>query len=182
MKTKTETNINPPKALSLMLLSFLLLSSSCIQVELKPINDSGEKYAVNGDELEYFEYLETKPRASTADGARLTALLLGQSPWYMNIEELRRFLIDKRGIKEKWEISEAAPLTRGKLAFMICYSAGITTSLVMNLTPRSERYAMREAVFHELIKPSNQFHYVSGRELMDAITKTETYMKKKESE
>ena len=82
-------------------------------------------------------------------------------------------------MKEEWEISEVAPLTRGKLAFMMCYAANIKSSMIMQLTQPSERLALREAVFHELMVPSSTYRYVSGQYLLDVVSRTEAWMEKK---
>lgn len=166
---------------SWILIGPLLLSfGACDLLHLKPIvNDSGEQYVKLGQELEYYEYLKEKPRASTGDGARMVALMVDQSPWYTDLQELKSLLLEKEIIRPDWEISEAAPLTAGKIAYMVCQAAEIDTSMIMHITVPSERYAMRETVFHEIMMPSSIYRYVSGARLMDIISKTVDYQEKR---
>ena len=131
-----------------------------------------------GDDFSYFDYLKTKPRASTADGARLTLLLLGDPAWCKDRDVLKERLLARGAVRKDWEISEYAPLTRGKLAFMMCRAARIRTSIVMQLAPPWERYALREAAYHRLMPLSSTEHYVSGKELLDVVARTEEWMKK----
>lgn len=165
-----------------MVLPMLFFIPACHFFTLKPIPIDESFSPELANEMEYYEHLINKPRASTGDGSRLVALIIGEMPWGKSLETLRKTLLEKAIIKEEWEISEAAPLTTGKLAFMICYAAEIRTSMIMQLTVPSERYALREAVFHDLMKPSSPYRYVSGSDLLDVLATTEEYLKRKSSE
>jgi hypothetical protein len=162
------------------LLGLLLCTPACDTIGLKPIvEDSGEEFVKLGQEMEYYEYLREKPRASTADGARLIALMAGLSPWYREPKDLKDLLLDHGIVRPEWEISDAAPLTAGKIAYMVCRAAKIDTSVIMHLTVPSERYSMREAVFHKIMQPSSIYRYVSGAKLLDIISKTMDYQEKR---
>jgi len=163
-----------------MILSFLIIGSGCVTYDLTPIPVQEGAMAQFADEMEYFEYLKDKPRCSTADAARLVSMLLDEKATFSENAELKLVLLEHGIVKEEWEISEAAPLTKGRLAFMLCYAADIKTSMVMIFSEPSERYAIREAVYHELIEPSNRYGYVSGKELMDALSNTENYLKRRD--
>jgi len=161
------------------ILAGLLLAAGC-GAPSKPIPFEGEFILAPDNELDYYEELKEKPRASMADAARLTVPLTKEAAWNRDPEELRRILLDRNVIKEEWEISETAPLTRGKLAFMICRAAGIRSSLYMRLGIPRERYAIREAVFHDLMTSSSPHRYVSGSELLDVLAKTREYVKRRD--
>jgi hypothetical protein len=165
-----------------ILLSLFLLTGACELLELKPIwSESGEVYVNLGQEMEYYSYLAEKPRASMGDGVRLVSLLLERSPWYTDLADLRVFLLEKEVIRADWEISEAAPLTAGKMAYMVCRAAKIDTSMIMHLTVPSERYALRETTFHEIQLHSSIYRYVTGAKLLDIISKTMEFQEKRSS-
>jgi len=161
--------------LPLVLLPLLFLVPACRQIQLKPIESEPHLSVKLGDEFEYYDYLRSKPRASTADGARLLALTYGKYPWSKEMKALKEILLEQKVIKKEWEISEAAPLTAGKIAFMICYSIPIKTSLIMAMTVPSERYSLRELVFHEIMSPSGIYRYISGTELLDIFARAESF-------
>lgn len=162
-----------------LLLPVLLSAIGCRFMPLRPVRTPDSPAAQMGDEMAYYEYLLNKTRASTADGARITALLIGEFPWNNDLKEIRRLLLERNLIKEEWEISAAAPLTAGKLAFMMCYTADIQTSMIMWFTGPTERYALREAIFHELMNPSCTYCYVSGEELLNVVSRTEAFMRQR---
>lgn len=163
----------------LLLLPVLLSATGCRFMPLRPVRTLESPAVQMGDEMAYYEYLLNKPRASTADGARVTALMIGEYPWNKELDEIRQLLLERDLVKEEWEISAAAPLTAGKLAFMMCYTADIQTSMIMWFTGPSERYALREAIFHELMNPSCTYCYVSGEELLNVVSRTEAFMRKR---
>ena len=156
----------------------LLLCPACRLAPVPPDPPEVDQAVRFGDSFSYFDYLKTKPRASTADGARLTLLLLGDSAWCRDRDTLKKRLLAQGSLKKEWEISEYAPLTRGKLAFMMCYAAKIRTSIVMQIAPPLERYALREAAYHRIMPLSSTEHYVSGKELLDVVARTEEWMMK----
>ncbi|MHC4943125.1 MAG: hypothetical protein ACYTG7_08925 [Planctomycetota bacterium] len=165
----------------IMALHSALLLAGCITIELKPIPHEGEFVLTPQNEMDYYDALKDKPRASMADAARLVVPLLGESPMHKTTDELQRILLEHGVIEEGWEISEAAPLTKGKIAFMVCLSTKIHTSLIMKVAPPTERYAMREAVYHELMTHSSPYRYVPGSELMDILADTQAFIKRREA-
>jgi hypothetical protein len=168
--------------LGFFIAAFLLSAGFACHFPLTPLPDQAEFILAPDNELDYYELLRAKPRASMADAARLVVPLTGEAAWGRNPAELRRILLDRGAIEEDWEISETAPLTRGKLAFMICRAADIESGVFMRLGISSERYALREAVFHDLMTPSSTDRYVPGSELLDILAKTRDFVKRRESE
>lgn len=160
------------RSTTLALVAVLLFVSGCAYLKLKPIPHDGEVILEPDRQFQYYDKLKDKPRASLADAARLTTMLLDKEPWYKDVKTLRTILLEAEVIEEDWEISEAAPLTKGKLAYMMVYTAQVRTSLIMLLTYPTERYALREAVYHELMFPSSPYRYVSGKELLDTVVLT----------
>lgn len=167
-------------AIRFLLLGWGLLGlcSACRLAPVPPDPPEVARAVRFGDSFAYFEYLKEKPRASTADGARLTLLLLEDPAWSKDRGALKKRLLAHGAALKSWEISEYAPLTRGKLAFMVCYAAGIRTSMVMQFAPPSERYALREAAYHRLLPLSSTKHYVSGKELLNVVARTEAWMER----
>lgn len=161
----------------LLILAGLILTCSCSNYHLKPIEGGAPPAIKLADEFIYYDYLKEKPRASTADAARIFCLIYNKYPWTMSGEEMKKVLLDKKIIKPHWEISEAAPLTAGKLAFMICYSIPIKTSMIMAVSAPSQRYSLREAAFHEIMDLSGIYRYISGQELINIIARAENFRK-----
>lgn len=158
-----------------LLLPALFLAFGC-RAALRPIPNEGEVILTYETELDYNDELLGKSRVSIADAARLILQLDGGDPLNKNLDVLYKELLDRELIKADWDVSESAPLTAGKLAFMICQAAEIKTSLIMRFTPPSEHYAFREAMHHKLMPASGIDRYVSGQELFDALSMTKSWM------
>ena len=164
------------RTLPLLGLLLLALAPAC-ELTLKAVDTPPFEGIALEDEMGYYAYLMTKPRATTADGARITALMKGDAPWTWDCTRLKAYMVENGYAEEAWEISEAAPLTAGKLSYMMCYAAPIKTSMIMAFTPPSERYALREMIFHELMKAKCMICYISGEELLDVAAKTQEFKK-----
>jgi hypothetical protein len=179
---KEETRTMTGKQIILIVaIHSALLLAGCITIDLKAIPHEGEFILTPQTEMEYYDALKDKPRASMADAARLVLPLVDESPMNRTTDELRGILLDHGLIEAEWEISEAAPLTKGKLAYMVCVAAEIRTSLIMKVVPPTERYTLREAVFHELMTHTSPYRYVPGGELMDILAKTQAFIKRREA-
>ena len=79
-------------------LTGLLVLLSIPACRLAPVEPAGPEVIQMikiGDEMGYYEYLMEKPKASTADGARITSLLLGAYPWNKSLDEIKAHLLKK---------------------------------------------------------------------------------------
>ncbi|MBU0755251.1 MAG: hypothetical protein KJ645_08935 [Planctomycetes bacterium] len=171
--------MNIYQRLKILSFGWLLIVSGCAPFNLVSIPDREEVILTPENEMDYYDALKDKPRVSMADGIRMIFALTAESPHGKSVDTLRRHLIGKEIIPADWEITESAPLTKGKLAYMICNAADVRTSLIMKLGVSSERYALREAVYHELMTSSSIYRYVSGNELLDALSQTQDFLQRR---
>ena len=162
--------------------ALLLLVPACRLTPVEPDPPEVDHMIKIADEFGYLLHLREKPRATTPDAARITFLLIDGYPWNKDMTGLRKALLEKEAVMEEWEISDAAPLTRGKLAYMMCAAAGIKTSMVMQLTYPNERMSLREMVFHQLMPMSSTYRYVSGSYLLDVVSRTDIWMERNAEE
>ena len=167
----------------LLIITLLVIVSGypgCNLFELEPLPYQEEIVLVQENEMDYLDGLLNKSRTSMADAARLVLPLIGESPYLISLVDLSSILLERGIIQEEWEISETAPLTKGRLAYMICRAAEIETSLTMKMGLPFQRFALREAVFHGLMESSSIYRYVPGEELLDIMAQTEDFIRKRE--
>ncbi len=124
-------------------------------------------------EMDFLLYLQQKPAASTADAVKAVALSIDIVPWEKSLDDLVGILIDRSIIRPEWKISESKPLTKGKFAYMICRACGIRGGLFMTLFGPSERYCLKELVYHEIMAPGCLSCCLPGQEVLNIIAQAD---------
>ena len=120
--------------------------------------------------------LAEKPVATVEDGLRM-ALLLTQGVGAA--EPLADVAAKLRGsglVRDAWLEKPGDPLRKGQLAYIIIKACGIKGGLTMRLTGVSERYALRECIFLNLLVRGSTGNYVSGLELLGSVGRAEKYL------
>jgi hypothetical protein len=120
--------------------------------------------------------LAEKPVATVEDGLRM-ALLLTQGVGAG--EPLADVATKLRGsglVRDAWLEKPGDPLRKGQLAHIIIRACGIKGGLTMRLTGVSERYALRECIFLNLVVRGSTGNYVSGLELLGSVGRAEKYL------
>ena len=132
-----------------------------------------EAKAPEGGRTAVLRKIYAKDRATAADACGLVLEFAGGTP--AGFDAVRKDL-EGRGILEAdWALQEAAPLTKGQLAYMLCKALGIRGGLIMSVFGLSRRYAFRECVHLNLMAAGNSSDPVSGRELIDALSRAELH-------
>jgi len=120
--------------------------------------------------------LADKPVATVEDGLRMI-LLLTQG---VGVEEPFDQVAGKARasdlVRDKWLQKPEEPLRKGQLAYMIVKACGIRGGLTMMALGVTERYALRECIFRDLLERGSTGNYVSGLELLGSIGRAEKYL------
>lgn len=130
------------------------------------------------EEFTFSRRLQEKSRASMADAVRAAALSMKQPGWAESDEELAELvkeLVERSIVKSSWQIDDKTPLTKGKIAYMICQACGLRGGLWMNLFGPSERYCLKEAMYHDIIRTGSLHIFVSGPELLDILAQADCF-------
>ena len=120
--------------------------------------------------------LVDKPVATVEDGLRMALLLTQGVGATEPFEEVAAKLRGSGLIRDKWLEKPEQPLRKGQLAYIIVKACGIKGGLTMRLTGVSERYALRECIFLNLLVRGSTGNYVSGLELLGSIGRAEKYL------
>lgn len=127
-------------------------------------------------ETSYFRELADRKATFLSDGFYSVCLLLGVADKYNNFESQKNFLKEKGMLPAKLtDLRPEAPLRKGVAAYMFCRALEIKGGALMRVFGASERYALRELVFSELMKEGHPRELVSGKELLSILLRTSDY-------
>jgi len=120
--------------------------------------------------------LAERPVATVEDGLRMALLLTRGVGATEPFEEVAAKLRGSGLIRDRWLENPEKRLRKGQLAYIIVMACGIKGGLTMRLTGVSERYALRECIFLQLLERGSTGNYVSGLELLGSIGRAEKYL------
>ena len=134
-----------------------------------------------GSDAQFFSELGYKDTASASDAARAMAIFVSEGQWSGG-----DFIADKKYLRDKgitigWLEGAAAtdPVSKGRLAGLICRALGIKGGMWMRLFGPVPRYALRECVYLDLMKGGAEYQHVTGGELVGVIDRADWFRLKK---
>jgi len=129
------------------------------------------------ENAEFFRQLREKEEVTTLlDGYRVALAVLDNENYTdVPFQTAREKLLAAGIIPERWAAQEDATLTRGKMAFILVKALGIKGGITMRLFGVSERYALKECNFEELMAAGMTWRSVSGRELVAILARADEY-------
>ena len=123
--------------------------------------------------MEYYRELARKQEATVGDAVHVVARANGYSARTDVWAELM-WLYKEHDIKFRRDIAklEKMPLTKGNAAHMLMGSMGVKGWVLQRIFKGSQRYALREAVYMELLPAESTVHQrLSGSELMGFLSR-----------
>ena len=126
--------------------------------------------------------LSYKQVAMIDDGYRAVAILTRGKDDLKEPGKCRDFLVGRKIAREKWGLAPDKPLTKGKLAYMVCQALGIKGGVTMRLFGPSQRYCLFECQYLELMTGGATYEHVTGGELVSTIDRADQYKQTEETE
>ena len=111
-------------------------------------------------ELRFLNELYAKRVAHVSDAERVLAILTGSDD-------------------QTKDVKAQQSLRKGAAALMFCEGLGIKGGIGRRLFPSSERYALRELVYEDIMQAEGVEEVVTGRELVDMFVRSVDYMEKR---
>lgn len=139
--------------------------------------DDDQQQAGDSD-AQFFMLLAYKPVASLNDAYQAVAMVVRGDGKVAPADECRKLLVERKIARESWGGDPATPLTKGKLAYMICQALGIKGGLTMRLFGPSERYCFFECQYLELMAGGAAYQHCAGGELVSVIDRADEYKRK----
>lgn len=123
----------------------------------------------------YLRRIFERDRATYGDACRAVQSLLKGEHTDADFAAISGDLAGRGVVSADWNLTEPSLLTKGTLAYMFCQALEIKGGLTMRLFGVNRRYALRECQHRNLITPGSMDEYVTGRELIDALTNAMVY-------
>ena len=118
----------------------------------------------------YLRRIFEKDRATYGDACRAVLSVIKDEHSDADFAAVSGDLGGRSVVSADWGLTEASLLTKGTLAYMLCQALEIKGGVTMRLFGINRRYALRECLHRRLMIGGTTDEYVTGRELIDAIT------------
>ncbi|MBF0252747.1 MAG: hypothetical protein HQL29_02930 [Candidatus Omnitrophica bacterium] len=143
------------------------------QIEITPKKDVLEQ-------VDYFENLINRRTTQIYDGLNILATLLGLNKGAGTQEEILVRFKEKGIIDQDAEFSDwlNEPLRKGEAAVFVSRALNIKGGIMMRILPDSERYALRELVYENIMIDGNIRDILTGRELVYVFMQAADYIEK----
>ena len=110
------------------------------------------------------------------DAMRGILLLLDGEDKCANFTERVNKLADRGIVDKSWAFDAAKPLTRGKMAYMVCQSCDIDGGVIMTIMGPSTRYCLRELRYKGIVVKPYIFGEVTGLEFVAVLSRADNYI------
>ena len=147
--------------------------------EIKISEETSNFYSQPGiSKQAYFNKLLSKKNATLFDAYTMLVILLGREDRYSDFETKQEFLRQNHILPKLKKLSKNPhqPLEKGVAAYMFCRVLKIKGGLWLRLFGITQRYALRELVFQNIMFPGNTRNIVSGKELVFIVTQAAIYL------
>jgi len=132
-------------------------------------------------DAQFFMLLGHKSVATLSDGYQAVAMLVRGEGKLLPPEECRTLLVERDIARKSWGDDMAVPLTKGKLAYMVCQALEIKGGLTMLLFGPSERYCLFECLHLDLMANGARYQHCTGGELVGVIDRSDEYQQEREA-
>ncbi|MEK7866219.1 MAG: hypothetical protein AAB434_06010 [Planctomycetota bacterium] len=126
-------------------------------------------------DTQYYRDLEMKDVACWEDVLHAGYILHTGKNEQKTFEEYRAYAIEHELISESWEIAADAPISKGKLAYVVVAALDIKGGIWLNLLGNNTRYAYRECLHQGLMGKASQHRYIGGKELLSVLRRGMEY-------
>lgn len=136
--------------------------------------------------IAFVHHLGTLPTVSMDEAYHAMLLLAREADSPTSFEERQAFLVRRGVVRAAWGLEADDVLDKGTLAYMIVkicgVPGGLNDAMFGSWGLGDRRYALRNAVWHDLIPYGMPYHVVTGGEMLTAITKAAEYMDRQDSD
>lgn len=158
-------------ATALVTAALAVTLASC-QPPAAPAISNGQTVMAATNSAEYLDQLSSQPTVSEARALEGVLLLLGRQE-KTTFAEAVKALIDQRIVSSAWGFQPDRPITRGKVAYMVCQACDIKGGLTLTLTGPSQRYCLRELQYRGLMTSGIVYGPVTGMEYVAILARAD---------
>ena len=130
-------------------------------------------------DAQFYMLLAYKQMATLGDAYQAVGMLANGDSKLLPAEDCRKSLVERKIAREDWGNDLKAPVTKGKLAYMVCQALGIKGGVTMRLFGPTQRYCLFECLYLELMVQGSTYQNCTGGELVATIDRADEYRTEK---
>lgn len=130
-------------------------------------------------DIGYFREIADRKVTTINDGCKVITMFLRLDKEYPDFNSQFQMLKYKGIVPYNLEAQPDVPLRKGVLAYMVAKALGIKGGVIMRLFGVSQRYALKECVFLDLMMEENAREIVEGKELIGVLLRMEKYQEER---
>jgi hypothetical protein len=124
---------------------------------------------------EFLDRLSSQKHVSENDAMRGILMLLDGQDAAKSFQDRVEALKGRSIVDSSWSFNAARPLTRGRLAYMLCQALEIRGGVILTLTGPSQRYCVRELQYQGLLASGIMTTEISGGEFVAVLARADAY-------
>jgi hypothetical protein len=165
--------------MGLAVMGAALVAASCtpVAVETVPAIDQTPPALVDAS-TSYLKELGEKRLASTWDAMRMTYQLTGEKETPRSMVQAAEYLKAQGIVPAGWNTQENGALHTGELALLVCNTLEIKGGAMRHVLPGTERYAVLELRYLNIMQDTVTNRYVTGADLITVIRRASEFQKK----
>ncbi len=134
------------------------------------------------NEIEFVHYLSALPTVSMDEAYHAMLVLADGEDSRQTFAQREAALVSRGVVRASWGLVADDALDKGTLAYMIvkiCHlSGGLNDAVFGSWGLGDRRYALRTAIWHEMMPYGLPYHVVTGGELLTTITEAAEYLER----
>lgn len=125
----------------------------------------------------FLDRVSSQAMVSENDAFRGVLMLLDGQDKAETFQQRVNGLAAKDVLPGCWSYAAARPITRGKLAYMVCQACKVRGGVVMHLTGPSQRYCLRELQYLRMMSGGSAIGRISGLEYVAVLSRADIYVR-----
>lgn len=124
----------------------------------------------------FLDRVSTGTTVTENDALRGILLLLDGKDASGDFRQRVNALVERNILSRTWDHRASRPITRGKLAYLVCQACKFPGGVILTLTGPSQRYCLRELQYRELMGSGAFYSQVTGMEFVAVLTRADAYL------
>lgn len=158
-----------------------LLAAGCQRTQIEAPLDTVITDTTPAGDMEFWHTLPGRSAVSNSEGLRGVLLFAEGTDSTKTYEERLALLRERGWVVESFDEPGTVAMQRGTLAKALCHAMDIRGGVMMHMTDRSPRYAIRELQYLSVIPPSTENQVISGLDFVGVISKAQDFMMEREA-
>jgi hypothetical protein len=146
----------------------------CSQQAIK-VTGAEEKLPDKEGSPGFLDRLSSQTSVSENDAYRGVLMLVDGEDTAETFRQRAEKLVATGTAARAWTHDANRPITRGRLAFMVCKICKIRGGVVMHVTGPTQRYCLRELQYMSMISSGGPLSPVTGLEYVAVMTRADIY-------